>query len=82
MCHQICFDLTLLAGANYPKYQPQPTSYDYDAPLSESGRYHPEKFVAIRDLLSVVCFKVSFFVFYCVVLSHCVVLNNCPLTRF
>ncbi|WP_196070854.1 beta-galactosidase [Bacteroides thetaiotaomicron] len=38
------------AGANYPGYVPDCTSYDYDAPISESGKTTP-KFYAVRDLL-------------------------------
>jgi len=38
-------------GANYDDhYQPQPTSYDYDAPLDESGRPTP-KYYALRDVI-------------------------------
>uniref|UniRef100_G1PQ15 Beta-galactosidase n=1 Tax=Myotis lucifugus TaxID=59463 RepID=G1PQ15_MYOLU len=36
-------------GANMP-YQPQPTSYDYDAPLSEAGDL-TEKYFAVRDVI-------------------------------
>nr|XP_020744208.1 beta-galactosidase isoform X1 [Odocoileus virginianus texanus] len=36
-------------GANTP-YQPQPTSYDYDAPLSEAGDL-TEKYFALRDII-------------------------------
>uniref|UniRef100_A0A3Q2KUG6 Beta-galactosidase n=1 Tax=Equus caballus TaxID=9796 RepID=A0A3Q2KUG6_HORSE len=36
-------------GANLP-YQPQPTSYDYDAPLSEAGDL-TEKYFALRDVI-------------------------------
>lgn len=40
------------AGANYgDRYQPDVTSYDYDAPLNEIGRPTP-KYMAIRDLLA------------------------------
>jgi beta-galactosidase len=40
------------AGANFSdKYQPDVTSYDYDAPLDEAGRPTP-KYAAIRDLLA------------------------------
>jgi beta-galactosidase GanA len=40
------------AGANFSdKYQPDVTSYDYDAPLDEAGRPTP-KYGAIRDLLA------------------------------
>jgi beta-galactosidase GanA len=39
------------AGANFSdKYEPDVTSYDYDAPLDEMGRPTP-KYFAIRDLL-------------------------------
>ncbi|XP_036394746.1 beta-galactosidase [Megalops cyprinoides] len=37
-------------GANSP-YAPQPTSYDYDAPLSEAGDL-TDKYFAIRDVIS------------------------------
>jgi beta-galactosidase GanA len=40
------------AGANFSdKYEPDVTSYDYDAPLDEAGRPTP-KYFAIRDLLA------------------------------
>jgi beta-galactosidase len=40
------------AGANFSdRYQPDVTSYDYDAPLDEAGRPTP-KYDAIRDLLA------------------------------
>jgi beta-galactosidase len=40
------------AGANFSdKYQPDVTSYDYDAPLDEAGRPTP-KYAVIRDLLA------------------------------
>lgn len=35
-------------GANSPPYRAQPTSYDYDAPLSESG-HMTEKFMLFRE---------------------------------
>ncbi len=38
------------AGANYPNFSPTCTSYDYDAPISESGRPTP-KFYQVRELL-------------------------------
>jgi beta-galactosidase len=39
------------SGANYGgHYQPQPTSYDYDAPLDEAGRPTP-KYFALRDVV-------------------------------
>ncbi|XP_054991247.1 beta-galactosidase [Sorex araneus] len=37
-------------GANMP-YQAQPTSYDYDAPLSEAGDL-TEKYYAVRDVIA------------------------------
>lgn len=39
------------AGANSPGYAPDVTSYDYDAPISESGVATP-KYAALRELLS------------------------------
>ncbi|XP_071499664.1 beta-galactosidase-like [Diadema antillarum] len=38
-------------GANYPSFRPQPTSYDYDAPLTEAGD-PTEKYMAIRQVIS------------------------------
>lgn len=39
-------------GANFgDHYQPQPTSYDYDAPLDESGRPTP-KYFALREVIA------------------------------
>ena len=38
------------AGANFPGYIPDCTSYDYDAPISEQGRTTP-KFFELRNLL-------------------------------
>lgn len=38
------------AGANFPNFSPTCTSYDYDAPISESGRVTP-KFFEVRNLL-------------------------------
>ena len=38
------------AGANSAPFAPQPTSYDYDAPISEAGDL-TDKYVAIRDVL-------------------------------
>lgn len=44
------FDLG--AGANYgANYQPQPTSYDYDSPITESGDL-TSKYFAIRSTIS------------------------------
>jgi len=39
------------AGANSPPFSPQSTSYDYDAPISESGHATP-KFHALRALFA------------------------------
>jgi beta-galactosidase len=36
-------------GANYPSYKPQPTSYDYDAPIGEYGNLTP-KFYKMREV--------------------------------
>jgi len=38
-------------GANSPPYQPVPTSYDYNSPISEAGDL-TRKFYAIRDIVS------------------------------
>jgi beta-galactosidase len=38
------------SGANFPGYVPDCTSYDYDAPINESGRTTP-KYVEVRSLL-------------------------------
>ncbi|MDR1120733.1 MAG: beta-galactosidase [Dysgonamonadaceae bacterium] len=38
------------AGANFPGYVPDCTSYDYDAPIGESGRTTP-KYFKVRELL-------------------------------
>jgi beta-galactosidase len=38
------------AGANDPPFRPSPTSYDYDAPISEAGDLR-EKYFAIRDVI-------------------------------
>ena len=38
------------AGANSAPFAPQPTSYDYDAPISEAGDL-TDKYVMIRDVL-------------------------------
>lgn len=37
-------------GANCPPYKPQPTSYDYDAPLGEYGNITP-KYLAFREVV-------------------------------
>lgn len=39
------------AGCNAP-FRPQTSSYDYDAPVSEAGLPHPEKFAAMRGLFA------------------------------
>jgi beta-galactosidase len=40
-----------MSGANYSShYEPQPTSYDYDAPLDEAGRITP-KYLAMRKAI-------------------------------
>ena len=39
------------AGANSPGYAPDVTSYDYDAPISESGQTTP-KYWDLRKTLS------------------------------
>ena len=39
------------AGCNAP-FRPQTSSYDYDAPVSEAGLKHPEKFAAMRNLFA------------------------------
>ncbi len=38
------------AGANSPGYAPDVTSYDYDAPISESGQVTP-KYMALRSVM-------------------------------
>ena len=38
-------------GANFPNFSPTCTSYDYDAPINESGK-PTQKFYAVRDLLA------------------------------
>ncbi len=38
------------AGANFPGYVPDCTSYDYDAPINESGQTTP-KYFKVQDLL-------------------------------
>ncbi len=41
-----------MAGANYGgRFQPQPTSYDYDAPIDESGR-PTKKYFALREVFA------------------------------
>ncbi len=39
------------AGANFPGYVPDCTSYDYDAPINESGQTTP-KYFKVRELLA------------------------------
>lgn len=53
-CYYMVFGGTsfgFMSGANYGgQFQPQPTSYDYDAPIDEAG--HPtKKYFALRDVL-------------------------------
>lgn len=50
MCLDSCF--YGIIGANSP-YGPQPTSYDYDAPLTEAGDF-TEKYFAIREVIKMV----------------------------
>ncbi|WP_353122288.1 beta-galactosidase [Dysgonomonas capnocytophagoides] len=38
-------------GANFPNFSPTCTSYDYDAPISESGKATP-KYYEVRELLT------------------------------
>ena len=38
------------AGANFPPFQPVETSYDFDAPISESGELR-EKYFAIKKTI-------------------------------
>jgi beta-galactosidase len=38
------------AGANDPPFRPSPTSYDYDAPISEAGDL-TEKYFAIKEVI-------------------------------
>ena len=38
------------AGSNFPPFQPNPTSYDYDAPISEAGDL-TEKYYAIKNVV-------------------------------
>ena len=38
------------AGANDPPFRPSPTSYDYDAPISEAGDLR-EKYFAIKEVI-------------------------------
>jgi len=40
-----------ILGAEYPTFKPVPTSYDYDAPLSEAGDI-TEKYLKIREIIS------------------------------
>jgi beta-galactosidase len=54
-CYYMVFGGTsfgFTSGANYGgHFQPQPTSYDYDAPIDEAGR-PTKKFFALRELLA------------------------------
>uniref|UniRef100_A0A8D3BM29 Beta-galactosidase n=1 Tax=Scophthalmus maximus TaxID=52904 RepID=A0A8D3BM29_SCOMX len=49
-------------GANIP-YAPQPTSYDFNAPLTEAGDL-TEKYFAIREVIKMVCSLALGFVLY------------------
>lgn len=60
--HLLSFIILYYVGANIPPYQPVPTSYDYDAPISEAGDITP-KFYAMRDIIA----KVLVFFFILVV---------------
>lgn len=61
LAHGVSFNLYMfhggtnfgfMNGANYSNhYQPQPTSYDYDAPLDEAGRPTP-KYYKLRALIA------------------------------
>lgn len=45
-------DFGFMNGANYGgHYEPQPTSYDYDSPMDETGR-PTKKFFALREVLA------------------------------
>ncbi len=54
-CYYMVFGGTsfgFMNGANYGgHFQPQPTSYDYDAPIDEAGR-PTKKFFALREVLA------------------------------
>ena len=41
----------ILQGADPPGYLPQPTSYDYDAPITEAGDLS-SKYYALRNSIS------------------------------
>lgn len=45
------FNVWYFSGANYKPFQAVPTSYDYDAPMSESGDI-TDKYLAIRQVIS------------------------------
>ena len=42
--------LPVCSGANYP-YRPVPTSYDYDAPLTEAGDI-TDKYMTLRQVIT------------------------------
>ena len=44
-------DLFYFTGANYAPFQAVPTSYDYDAPMTEAGDI-TDKYIAIRQVIS------------------------------
>lgn len=49
--HTIILGICISIGANYAPYQAVPTSYDYDAPLTEAGDI-TDKYIAIRQVIS------------------------------
>ena len=49
--NKLYFTYLFVTGANSPPYQPVPTSYDYDAPLNETGDI-TDKYIAIRQIIS------------------------------
>lgn len=57
-CVLIYIYLNWFKGAN-TAYAPQPTSYDYDAPLTEAGDL-TEKYFTIRDVIKMVHFFIQF----------------------
>lgn len=57
-----CDCLLIPAGANEP-YAAQPTSYDYDAPLTEAGDL-TEKYFAIQEVIKMVS-KIDQWLSYC-----------------
>ena len=53
-------DLFYFTGANYAPFQAVPTSYDYDAPMTEAGDI-TDKYIAIRQVISKVSRSISQF---------------------